>query len=174
MNKKRSLLASLVINIVVHILYVAGLSTIIPLLVLRFFPEQLWESVVYAKSALYFSFALVLVSVVILYLYNKSVGKTFFNLGLITFIPGILAILFSVYNKEIIFNFVRNYFSQFDLLEPYLNTYLSHALPSVHALTVIYVFIGVVFLCVGIRLLRGEAERSWAKRVFGPKARIMR
>jgi len=174
MNKKRSLLASLVVNIVAHVLYVAGLSTVIPLLVLRFFPEQLWASVIFARSALYFAFALVLVSVVILYLYNHSVGKTFFNLGLTTFIPGILAVLFSIYNKEIIFNFVRKYVVQFELLEPYIETYLAHALPGVHALTGAYILIGVLFLFVGIRMLRGEAEQSWAKRVFGPRARIMR
>ncbi|MBN1644475.1 hypothetical protein JW851_00345 [Candidatus Woesearchaeota archaeon] len=173
-EKKRSVIVGLLISFIAHFVYIAGLSIMIPLLFFVFFPEHLWTSVVYAKSMIFFAVGLVVISAFVLYIYNNSIGRTFFSLGLATFVPGSLALVFSVYNKEFVFGFIRTYLKQFNLIEPYLDTYLAHSMPRVWALTVSYILIGVIFIWLGIRYSRRETTRSLAKRVFGPRARIIR
>ncbi len=173
-KKKDSVVGGVIVSIVSHIIYILGLSLIIPMLFLYFFPQRLWTAVSYAKPILYVSVGLVILSMLVLYMYNKSIGKTFFSLGLATFVPGSVALLFSVYNKEIIFSYIKKYVVSFELIEPLIDTYLAHALPTVWIVTIVYLIIGFVFIWIGVQKLRMESTESMAKRVFGPRARILR
>lgn len=156
-DKKRSFWAGLVIGIIAHIFYISGLSLVVPVLFLLFVPHQLLAAVAYARPILFSSAALVLVSVIVLYVYNESVGRTFFSLGVATFVPGLIALLFSIYNKEIIFAFIENYIAGFEMIEPVINSYLEHALPTVWIVTAVYLAVGFVFIYVGLRCLRKES-----------------
>ncbi|MBD3361994.1 hypothetical protein GF358_04360 [Candidatus Woesearchaeota archaeon] len=173
-KKKGSFLTAVIVNIVAHFLYIAGLSIIIPILFLFFFPSQLWSAVNYAKPILISAIVLVVLSMIVLYVYNKSIGKTLFNLGLATFVPGAIALVFSIYNKEIVFGFIRSYFSAFEFIEPLLDSYLAHVIPTVWAVTIAYIVIGFVFIIFGVQRLRRESTKSLAKKVFGKRARIVR
>ncbi len=166
-EEQRPFLFSLLVNIVAHFLYVLGLSVLIPIIFLLFFPEHLWEYAVYTKPLLYASIGLVIGSAILLYFYKGSIGRTFFSLGLMTLIPGALALLFSIYNQEIIFTVVKGYVAQFELIEPFLTTYLEHSLPRVWALTISYLVIGIILLWAGISFLRKEYAGQWFREAFG-------
>jgi len=167
MAENESFLGRLLLRFFAHFCYILGLSVIIPLVFLFFLPEKLWTPVVYAKPVFYVAVFLVIFSAVILYFLKGSVGKAFFSLGLMTFIPGTLSLLFSIYNEEIVFGVIKQYVAQFDLVQPLVESYLEHIIPAVWGITVAYLGIGILLLWVGVTFLRKEFANSWFKEAFG-------
>jgi len=172
-EKRKSVIAKVVINILVNAVYAFSLSVLVPLMLMVFFPEQLWPNVFYAKPVIFLAVGLVFLSMGLLYIYTGSAGKTFFRLGLVTFLPGFLALVFSFYSKEIVFGMIEKYIGPFYLVEPYLGSYFEMVLPKVLTLAIAYLALGVFLIYIGVSYLRAESTRSWVKQVFGPRARII-
>jgi hypothetical protein len=47
-------------------------------------------------------------------------------------------------------------------------------LPTVWIVTIVYLIIGFVFISIGVQNLRKESTESLAKKIFGPRARIIK
>ena len=172
-KKRESFIAKWVVRIIATFVYAFSLSIIIPLALVALFPEYLWPPVVYAKSVIFLAVGLVFLSAFVLYMYTKSVGQTLFQLGLVTFFPGFLALIFSFFSRDLVFGFIEKYVLNFVLIEPYIKSYFSLVLPRVIILAIVYLVLGVILIYLGITQLRKEATVTFVKKVFGPRARVL-
>lgn len=172
-KKRESFIAKWVVRITANFVYAFSLSIIVPLVLMALFPEYLWAPVVYARPVIFLAVGLVFLSAFVLYLHTKSFGGTLFNLGLVTFFPGLLALFFSFYSRDLVFGFVENYVAPFAIVEPYIEGYLSLVLPRVLVLAVVYLVLGAALIYFGVVQLRKEATVTFVKKVFGPRARVL-
>jgi hypothetical protein len=173
-KKSESFVAKAAVNIIATVVYAFGLSVIIPLALMALFPERVWSAVVYAKPVIFLAIGLVFLSALVLFMYTKSLGKTFFHLGVTTLVPGVLAFVFSFFSRDLVFGFVEKYVAPFAIVEPYIKSYLSLLLPRVLALTLVYFALSFVLLFFGVRQLRRESTVSLVKKVFGSSAHVYR
>lgn len=172
-KKRESFIAKWVIRIVATFVYAFSLSIIVPLALVALFPEYLWPPVIYAKSVIFLAVGLVFLSAFVLYMHTKSVGLTLFQLGIVTFFPGFLALIFSFFSRDLVFKFVETYIVQFVVIEPYIKSYFSLVLPRVIILAIAYLILGGILIYLGVIQLRKEATVTFVKKVFGPRARVL-
>ncbi len=172
-KKRESFIAKWVIRIVATFVYAFSLSIITPLALVALFPEYLWPPVIYAKSVIFLAVGLVFLSAFVLFIHTKSIGSTLFQLGIVTFVPGFLALIFSFFSREIVFGFIEKYIVQFAVIEPYIQSYFSLVLPRVLLMAIVYLVLGGILIYLGITQLRKEATVTFVKKVFGPRARVL-
>lgn len=172
-KKRESFIAKWVVTISATAVYAFSLSIIVPLALMALFPEYLWAPVVYARPVIFLAVGLVFLSALVLYMYTHSLGAAFFRLGVVTFVPGLLALIFSFFSRDLVFRFIENHVVQFVRIEPYVESYLSLVLPRVIILAVAYLILGSVLIYWGVVQLRKESAVSLAKLVFGPRAKIL-
>lgn len=144
-------LVGLIVRALAGLFYVAGLTVVIPLALFLISPPP--DIVAMAYLTAYFTAAVVvvLVSVIIIFWWKKSFGKTLKTLGVMTLIPGIIALLFTMYGKEVVLNWFSSRVPNFIHVEPILMRYVDIAVPKLGWLTFVYIVLGVGLFVWGMR-----------------------
>lgn len=81
---------------------------------------------------------------------QKSWAKSLRSLGLWTLIPGIIALLTSVYGANLIYPSVEKAI-KLEVAKPIIDTYIDRRVPKVWILTVAYIFVGLFLYIIGVR-----------------------
>ena len=175
LRKKRLLsIETIIANLIAHFLFFTGLSVLIPFVALLGVPTgMIFVNKPLVQMALV-ALIFILASIVILYYYSHSLGRTFTNLGIITFFSGGIGILFSIYSKDVIFQVLQKHISMFDKIQPILDAYINHSLPKVRILTIGYIVLGIILLMIGHSINKKQRFVGWARRRYGPRVRIFR
>ena len=149
-KKVMDIASGLIVRSIVSIIYELALASLIPLTIVLFTPGFVldWN---FAGSVLA---VLGLISVCfIILVWNKGkVHKAWTSLGLMTLLPGALALLFIYISPETLFNIISQHFSSFITIEPILTEYINHSLPKVTILMYAYVLIGCILVWFGLHL----------------------
>ncbi|MBS3147390.1 hypothetical protein J4219_00735 [Candidatus Woesearchaeota archaeon] len=126
---------------IARLFYVAGLTSLIPLIPLLLFPEHLAT----VKVLLVFSIAFVCMGFLLLLWYTQSFKRTIFNLGIMTLIPGLLAVIFTVLGEKKLILFVAS----FGKLSPLIQTYVQNYVPKGWFLAGTYILLGTLLAYFG-------------------------
>ena len=124
---------------VAHILYITGLTLLIPLVPVVFSPGLIEAQYAFGTAVL-----LVIASFFTIYFATKSKKKAFYNLGFMTLIPGLLAVLFAYIRARRLGIFL----GFFQELSPYIQEWINHSVPKSWLLSGIYIIIGVFFIWI--------------------------
>lgn len=129
---------------IARLLYIAGLTALIPLLPLVFVPDRLIE----AKLALGFSIGLITVSFFTIFWFTHSKKESLRALGLMTLVPGGLALLFAYGGERALVNIIANLGPITPLVEDWLRNYV----PKSWLLAGVYIMLGSALMYVGERV----------------------
>ncbi len=143
-------IARFIIRYFFKIAYTAGLVFIILFLSTTKAPSEfgLWKG----TPATLAGIASVLVVTGIIGVYftcRKSFAKTLRSIGLWTLIPGIIALLTSVFGINMIYSLTQKIVS-LDVAKPIINSYIDTRVPKVWTLTVVYIFVGLFLYISGV------------------------
>lgn len=133
-------------------LYFLGLTLILPYI---FLVKPTFE-IKFLKPTfiLIAAISLILVGVFGVYSNKKSWKKTFFSLGLLTFIPGIIALLIAIYSEEIILALFKSSMINLKQLKPLIDMYLVKKVPRLWIITIFYIVLGIIMFLAGRRAKR--------------------
>src|SRR3989344_2988801 len=96
------------------------------------------------KYAFGIALLLVISSFLTIYFVTKSKKKAFYNLGFMTLVPGLLAVLFAYIGARRLGIFL----GFFQELSPYIQEWINHSVPKSWFLSGIYIIIGVFFIWI--------------------------
>ncbi len=131
------------VSFIAHLIYIAGLTLLIPLLPLVISPLDLFG----ARNTLFIAFLFILVSFAMVYYFSKSKKIALRSLGAATLLPGMLAVIFSFLGPRrmaLLYSSV-----EIPLLEQWLQEYV----PKAWLLAGIYIIVGVglIYLAEKVR-----------------------
>ena len=140
-----------IIRYVFKFLYSFGLVFIILFLSATKAPSEFgwWKGTPIALAGI----ALFLVVVGVFGVYftcRRSWAKSFRSLGLWTLVPGVIALLISVYGANLIYLYVQK-IVKLEVAKAIIDAYIEKRVPKVWILTAAYIFIGVLFYSIGVR-----------------------
>ena len=130
-----------VVKIIAGTVYIAGLTSLIPLLPLVFSPQEL----VKAEYSLAAAFGFIFAGFLLVYWFSGSHRIALRALGLYTLVPGILAVLFlfSPHHMAKLFRL----FGELPNLEQYLQSYL----PNAWFLAGVYIIVGSFLVWLSVK-----------------------
>jgi hypothetical protein len=133
--------------------YTTGLTLLIPFVAVRIQPADL-ELVPVAMSPvlLWLAIGLMVSALVVRLWMTRSLGESLRALGLLTFLPGFLGILFALFGREMLLRRFAETVPRFQDVRPAIELYLDRAVPQVVYLTVGFFVAGAVMLVLGSRL----------------------
>ena len=150
------LLSNLVVLMIVRLAYITGLTLLIPFIFLFLLPTDgvtLWQGT--PPTLLIIATVLILVSFVIMFWHKQNMSRTFKALGLMTLIPGLVALLFALFGREAIFAVMQKYIFA-PGVETAITLYLNQAIPRIRILTISYMFLGLLMWLMGDKLEKGR------------------
>jgi hypothetical protein len=152
--QSKSLFSWLVVRVLVHLSYITGLTLLIPFLFLLLLPA---DGVVLSQSVppllLIMSLLLIFVSFVIMVWHKRRVDSALRSLGLITLVPGGIAVFFSFFGRDAIFLLLERYVFA-EGLEALIMLYVDQTIPKVKILIWVYVFVGLLLWLLGHKIRR--------------------
>lgn len=132
------------VNWIASLLFIFGLSLIIPLWTYVFSPFRLFTLQFVATAIL--SGSLILASFALLKAYYRSRRKAYWHLSLTTIIPVILAIVLSFYPVDFFFAVISSFVEDATVARPLIEQYLENHVPKVASVIYAYAVLGVYFL----------------------------
>ena len=132
--------------------YTTGLTLLIPLVALRLQPAELnLVPVGTSPVLLWVAIGLMVAAFVVRLWVSHSLGGTLKGLGFLTFLPGFIGILVSVFGRDWLLNRVATTVPKFEEVRPAVEVYLDRAVPQVVYLTVGFFVAGALLLVLGSR-----------------------
>ncbi len=133
--------------------YTTGLTLLIPFVALRVQPAEL-ELVPVAMSPvlLWVAIGLMAAALIVRLSVTHSLSGSLKALGMLTFLPGFIGILASIFGREWLLNRFADTVPRFQEVRPAIELYLDRAVPQVVYLTVGFFVAGVLLLTLGSRL----------------------
>jgi len=133
--------------------YTTGLTLLIPFVALRLQPADLnLVPVGTSPALLWVAVGLMVAAFVVRLWVSHSLGDTLKGLGFLTFLPGFIGILVSVFGRDWLLNRVATTVPKFEEVRPAVELYLDRAVPQVVYLTVGFFVAGALLLVLGSRL----------------------
>ena len=139
---------SLILKPVLAFLFVLGLSFIIPVILSASLPEDI-TSLYASVSFLIVSVILIIISVAGTLYISKDIAHMFRNLGLYSIIPGVIAMITTVFGREVLVVFFS---VNSETLQPIITAYLDARVPKLWILTASYLILGIVLYYIGRKL----------------------
>ena len=137
--------------------YTTGLTLLIPFVAVRIQPKELGLVPVGASPVLlWLSIGLIVAAFVVRLWATRSLGGTLRALGLLTFLPGFLGILFALFGREVLMRRFAETVPRFGDVQPAIELYLDRVVPQVVYLTVGFFVAGALLLLLGSRLAPRE------------------
>jgi len=132
--------------------YTTGLTLLIPFVALRLQPAELdLVPVGTSPVLLWVAIALMVTAFVVRLWVSHSLGDTLKGLGFLTFLPGFIGILVSIFGRDWLLNRVATTVPKFEEVRPAVELYLDRAVPQVVYLTVGFFVAGALLLVLGSR-----------------------
>jgi len=135
-----------------HIGFFSGVGMLLPIL------SQAWENSVkpwlLSPVGFFIGLALIIVSVAIIAYAAGSFSKVLKSVGWLIMIPGVIAILFSVFGEFKVWTWTQTHVTGFTIIEPGVRWLVHHSVPSAAFLGGIYIIVGVFFLWAGRKVYR--------------------
>lgn len=131
-----------VVKFVASFLYIAGLTSLIPLLPLFLSPDKL----IAAKSAFLFALGMIVISFLFIYWFAGSRKIALRSIGLMTLVPGMLAVFFSYAPHH-----MTRLMGLFGAATPYVKTFFMSRVPNAWLLAGIYIILGVGLIWLSFR-----------------------
>ncbi|MBI4145853.1 hypothetical protein HY489_00790 [Candidatus Woesearchaeota archaeon] len=131
---------------IARILYVAGLTALIPLIPMVLSPQQLMA----AKYGLLAALFLIIASFITVFLFTRSKKASVRAIGFMTIIPGFLAVAFALIGEK---NLV-GYLVKLGPVTPFVQAWLDNYLPKSWFLAGIYIILGVSLVYLSEKLRR--------------------
>ncbi len=166
-------IAGFIIRWIASLLYITALTTLIPYgaLLLTAMPENIALNLGYLPIT---AFGLLVLSVLVLWFYYKSLAHTVSSLGWMTLLPGLGALFFMIFRPDEVLGLLSGFITSFGRIEPYIIAYLETAFPKLWIMIISYLVLGVLFIYVAGRMEYKHALVFQLKRIFGPRAKIYR
>jgi hypothetical protein len=140
--------------------YTTGLTLLIPFVALRLQPAELGLVPVGTSPVLlWIAIGLIAAALVVRLWVTRSLSGTLRALGLLTFLPGFLGILFALFGREVLLARFAETIPRFQEARPAIELYLDRVVPQVLYLTVGFFVAGVLLLVLGSRLAPTESSR---------------
>jgi hypothetical protein len=142
--------------------YTTGLTLLIPFVALRIQPAELGLVPVGTSPVLlWLAIGLMTAALLVRLWVTRSLSGTLKALGLLTFLPGFIGILFTLFGREVLLARFAETVPRFQEVRPAVELYLDRVVPQVVYLTVGFFVAGVLLLLLGSRLApRGPTGRS--------------
>ena len=142
-------------RVFISLVYITGLTLLIPSVFLFVFPSEL-NIVSPATSAVvvWCAVAFILLSIVVTVILRKSVGAALKALGRVTFIPGLIGLVFSLIGRDVVLLYLAGTVPNFPVVRETLTLLIEQAVPHVRYLTVGYFVLGLVLWLVGDKMQR--------------------
>ena len=148
--------------------YTTGLTLLIPFVLLRIQPAELkLVPVGTSPVLLWVAIGLMAAALIVRLWVTRSLSGSLKALGMLTFLPGFLGILFSLFGREWLLNQFADTVPRFQEVRPAIDLYLDRAVPQVVYLTVGFFVAGVLLLVLGSRLAPARRP-AWSRGVSGP------
>ena len=140
--------------------YTTGLTLLIPFVVLRLQPEDLKLVPVGASPVLlWVAIGLMTTAFVVRLVVTRSLSDTLKALGMLTFLPGLVGIVVTIFGREWLLNRFADTVPRFQEVRPAVEVELDRAVPQVVYLTVGFFVAGVLLLVLGSRLAPAPPAR---------------
>lgn len=137
--------------------YTTGLTLLIPFVALRLQPAELGLVPVGTSPVLlWIAIGLIAAGLVVRLWLTRSLSGTLRALGLLTFLPGFIGILFALFGREMLLTRFAETIPRFQEVRPAVELYLDRVVPQVLYLTVGFFVAGVLLLLLGSRLVPRE------------------
>ncbi len=142
--------------------YTTGLTLLIPFIALRIQPAELQLVPVGTSPVLlWLAIGLMTAALIVRLWVTRSLGGTLRALGMLTFLPGFVGILFTLFGREVLLARFAETIPRFQDVRPAVELYLDRVVPQVLYLTVGFFVAGALLLFLGSRLTAREpAGRS--------------
>src|SRR3989344_2894581 len=141
------------------LLYITGLTIVIPTLFLLALPEEIGNFDISTAILFVVTIPLIFAGVFVRYhLSNKNPGKMCKCLGMLTLIPGMVALFLLIFSKEAIMKTLDATIPQIQnaaRIDFLLSIYLEKVVPSVSTAILAYLVIGLTLYLYGIRREKG-------------------
>ena len=133
--------------------YTTGLTLLIPLAILRVFPADLGVvSPGTSPTLVWLAAGMVVLSFFVRVWSSHSVGGALKGLGGLTFIPGFIGLLLSIFGRDALLTHLARTVPRFPQVKDVLELYIDRAVPRVRYLTLAFFVLGVILLLAGDRL----------------------
>ena len=146
-------MSDIVWRFIVAIVYVGGLSLLIPAAFLYVFPPELKIlAPTTSPTILWTAVIMVLAGFFITLYHTKTIAKAFKSLGRITFIPGMIGLVMSFFGRDLVLLYLAGTVPGFTRIQMMLTAYLDNAVPRVRYLTLSFFVLGIVLWLIGDKL----------------------
>lgn len=132
------------VNWVASLLYIIGLSLVIPLWTLVFSPFRVFNLRV--VSTVILAGSLVLAAFTLLKGFYGSRSRAYWHLSLATMVPVVLAIIVSLFPVDYFFGVVGAFVSDASAVRPLVDLYLEAHVPRVRSVLIAYAVVGAALL----------------------------
>jgi hypothetical protein len=140
-------------RIFVSTAYTTGLTLLIPFVALRLQPAELkLVPVGMSPVLLWLAIGLMVAAFVVRLWVSRSLSDTLKGLGFLTFLPGFVGALVSVFGRDWLLTRLATTVPSFEEVRPAVELYLNRAVPQVAYLTVGFFVAGALLLVLGSRL----------------------
>jgi hypothetical protein len=141
--------------------YTTGLTLLIPFVALRLQPEEFrLVPVGTSPVLLWLAIGLMIAALVVRLWMTRSLSGSLRALGLLTFLPGFIGILFAIFGREMLMTRFATTIPRFEEVRPAIELYLDRVVPQVLYLTVGFFVAGVLLIFLGGKLAPGEPSGS--------------
>jgi hypothetical protein len=141
--------------------YTTGLTLLIPFVALRLQPEELrLVPVGTSPVLLWLAVGLMTAALVVRLWVTRSLSGSLRALGLLTFLPGFVGILFAIFGRDMLMARFAETIPRFQEVRPAIELYLDRVVPQVLYLTVGFFVAGVVLIFLGGKLAPREPSGS--------------
>jgi hypothetical protein len=141
--------------------YTTGLTLLIPFVVVRLQPEELrLVPVGTSPVLLWLAIGLMTAALVVRLWMTGSLSDSLRALGLLTFLPGFIGILFAIFGREMLIARFAETVPRFTEVRPAIELYLDRVVPQVLYLTVGFFVAGVLLIFLGGKLTPREPSGS--------------
>lgn len=133
--------------------YTTGLTLLIPYVAVRLQPKELGLVPIATSPALLgVAVGLMVAAFVVRLWASQSLGETLRALGFLTFLPGFVGIVATLFGREALLSRFAETVPRFQEVRPAIDLYLDRVVPQVLYLTVGFFVAGVVLILLGSRL----------------------
>lgn len=141
------------LHVASHLGYFGGLAALVPVLTgalkldrapWSVFPPTFWLAV-----------GAVLVSIVLIFVLKKGLGEGLIALGMMTIIPGVLSLLFSIVSQEQVFSALNSKITGFSVVAPVFEFFVEHSVPKMAYIAILYIVGGYFIWKIGLKLKAG-------------------
>lgn len=161
------------VQFIAAILYMTGLSFLMPFATLLLFPPEVFILPQHIWTITAITAGMVLLSAAILALQKKSLGDAFLSLSLMTFLVGAIAIILIIFGEDKIMGALNFLGALKPAAEGYME-YWKFFLPKAGISLAGYILLAALLFAAGNSIRKQQHKIGWMQRVFGKETKLFK